>query len=403
MPAFGEPATKNYRLPSLWGELADHTPQSWRSQRSPELVGLFAAQVYGTTPAGGGVAGVAETSRDETALDGAATRRELTVTLSGPLGTRDVHLLLYTPNDRSTPAPVLFGLNFQGNHSTTFEPAVTISRSWIPEPVGRGAQARRWPYARAITRGYAVATVHYADIEEDRPGHAATGVRGLFDTAEQLEHERQPDGWGAIGAWAWGMSRIIDVLLTMPELDASRIVAHGHSRLGKTALWAGAQDQRIAAAISNDSGCAGASLFRHHSGESVHMITRDFPHWFCPRFNDYAGAHESLPVDQHLLLAAILPRPVHVASADLDAHADPYGEFLATVHASPIAGLFGGRGTAHPAPAADVPTETALAITPPTAGSRVGGLLSYSLRAGEHDVLAEDWDHFMDFADENLG
>lgn len=391
-------ALDNYELPGLWTDYADRTADAW-AERSAQLVDLFAAHVYGQTPAGGALASLTERSRREV-FGGSALRREFTLTVAGPLGTRELSMLLYTP--QGIAAPALLGLNFEGNHSTTTDQDVRISRAWMKAPAARGNQERRWPYRDAIDRGYAVATLHYSEIEEDRPGAAGRGVRGLFHTAQHLEQARQPTDWGAIGAWAWGLSRAFDALEQLPEIDSTRVIAHGHSRLGKTALWAVAQDRRFAGAISNDSGCAGASLFRHRTGENIHMITRDFPHWFSARFNDFRDAEENLPLDQHLLLAAIAPRPVHVASATLDAHADPRGEFLSTVHASPVFGLFGARGT-HEAPAGtDVSAAEAAVIPQPAPGSRVGSRLSYSLREGEHDVLAEDWRHFMDFADENL-
>ena len=394
-----------YTLPSLWGDSGtERTTAQWKLKRRPELLDLFARHVYGRTPSGGGIVSVRERSRNEIALEGMATRRELAVTLSGPLGRKEVSLLLYVPNGTTLakPAPVFVGLNFSGNHSTTLEAGVKVSQAWVDVPAERGADERRWPLSMALRRGYAVATLHNADLEEDRPGAATRGVRGLFGSERTL-HE--PDAWGAIGAWAWGLSRVMDVLESLDDIDASSVIVHGHSRLGKAALWAAAQDERFAGAISNDSGCAGASLFRHKTGENVQMITANFPHWFCENFNSYQNAEESLPVDQHNLLSLLAPRPLHVASAHLDAHADPRGEYLSTLHASPIVCFFGQRGTLPDGivPAgSDLPSAIAATVELPEAGVRVGGLLSYHVREGEHDVLADDWTHFIDFADENV-
>lgn len=395
----------SYTLPSLWGGSgAERTTARWALERRPELLDLFAKHVYGRTPSGQGVTNVRERSRNETALEGMATRRELSITVSGPLGSKEVSLLLYVPNNttRVKPAPVFLGLNFKGNHSTTLEPDVEVSQAWVKVPAERGDERRRWPMSMIVARGYAVATMHNADLEEDRPGAAAGGVRGLFESGRT---PREPDAWGAIGAWAWGLSRVVDVFESLEDINASSVIVHGHSRLGKTALWAAAQDDRFAAAISNDSGCAGASLFRHLRGENVQMITTNFPHWFSRNFNNYQNAEETLPIDQHHLLALLAPRPVHVASARLDAHADPRGEYLCTLHASPIFDLFGQRGTLPggmiPA-GCDLPPAMAARFESPETGVRVGGLLSYHVREGEHDVLVEDWTHFMDFADENV-
>jgi hypothetical protein len=261
----------------------------------------------------------------------------------------------------------------------------------------RGAKARRWPYEQILARGYAVATAYYEEIEIDAPGNAAAGVRGIF-----AEDKADPESWGAIGAWAWGLSRLFDALDAFAATAA--VFAVGHSRLGKTALWAAAQDERFAAVISNDSGCGGASLFRHKGVEDIAVITSAQPHWFAPGFADYRNAEETLPVDQHQLLALQAPRPTHVASATRDPGADPYGEYLATLHASPIFeryGLTGPLPAGTIAPGADLEPARALAQPWPAPGHRVGRQLSYHLRDGEHDILAEDWAHFLDFADQN--
>lgn len=402
-----------FPLPSLWGA-ADRprTAREWEFFRRPELLEVYSSQVYGRTPEGGGVSGVEIASCDREALGGLATMSQLKLSLTGPRGSKTASLLLYVPNDASAaePAPVLVGLNFMGNQSTTDDPTIMESPGWVSSAgwetsaAERAAQVRRWPVRIPLERGYAVAIMHYAELEGDLPGLAAAGVRGLFHGEDELAAPA-PDMWGAIGAWAWGLSRILDVLLTMPEIDGAAAIVHGHSRLGKTALWAAAQDPRFAAAISNDSGCVGASLFRHAAGETIPMITRDFPHWFAANLNAYRDDLAALPVDQHHLLALIAPRPVHVASATQDAHADPRGEFLSTVYASPILELYGHKGT-RPAgqglPGDDVAWQDAAKLGTSAPGKRIGGRLSYHMRDGIHDVLAEDWQHFVDFADANV-
>lgn len=406
MPTDKPDATNDaaYTLPSLWGSHeGPRTAAAWDARRQ-ELVELFASEVYGRTPSGGGVGEVKVRSVDPAALGGLATCQQMTVTLAGPLGARTASLLLYLPNTASAPVGCFVGLNFKGNHATSADPAIDISDGWMPAPSARGEAARRWPAGLVIERGYALATMHYSELEPDAPGRAAEGVRGLFETEQALQ-ARAGDAWGAVGAWAWGLSRILDVLIATPGIDGKRIIVHGHSRLGKAALWSAVQDRRFAGVVSNDSGCAGASLTRHVSGETIAMITRDFPHWFAPNLAGYGDRIDALPVDQHQLLAAMAPRPVHVASATLDAHADPRGEFLSTLHASPVFSLHGHDGTlADPAipPGEDVPFDTARRVAMPLVGTRIGGRLSYHLREGGHDVLAEDWAHFLDFADEQL-
>ena len=166
------------------------------------------------------------------------------------------------------------------------------------------------------------------------------------------------------------------------------MIVVGHSRLGKTALWAGAGDERFAMVVSNESGCGGAALERRNFGETVRRITTVFPHWFCPNFAGWAGRAPEMPFDQHVLLAMTAPRPLYVASAAEDLWADPRGEFLAAVAAAPAWELFGkeGLGTAD-FPAPDAP---------------VGGSIGYHVRSGAHDLLAWDWERFADFAEKAL-
>jgi hypothetical protein len=234
-----------------------------------------------------------------------------------------------------------------------------------------------------VNRGYALATVYYGDIEPDFPEGWRRGVRTAF-SADQYG----PDDWGAIGVWAWGLSRALDYLAEDDAVDATRVAVMGHSRLGKTALWAGAQDTRFAIAISNNSGAGGAAIARRRFGEAIHHSVSMVPYWYRARYRDYAKNESTLPVDAHLLLALMAPRPVYVASATEDLWADPRGEFLAAKHAGPVFQLFGRRGvgvTAQPAP-----------------DRSIGDFVGYHVRSGKHAVMAFDWEQYLRFADRHL-
>ncbi len=375
---------------------AVHDVATWTAKRRPELLAHFAHEVYGRTPAGRPPGESFELeSVDHHALAGRATRKEITVWFDAERKSPPMHLLLYVPNDRAShPHPAFLGLNFSGNHTVNADPAITLSKAWIPEPAtgvvdhhatdaARGTDASKWQIETVIARGYATATAYYGDLCPDRPDGLAAGVNAWL--GRPGTEKRPADAWGAIGVWAWGLSRALDYLETDPDIDGGRVAVHGHSRLGKTALWAGAQDPRFAMVISNDSGCGGAALSKRVHGETVARINAVFPHWFCRNFRKYDGNEAALPIDQHELLALIAPRPLCVASAEDDDWADPRSEFLSVKAAEPVYALWGLAGPG----AADVPP-----IHHP-----VGATLRYHIRAGKHDLTAYDWSCYLDAAD----
>jgi pimeloyl-ACP methyl ester carboxylesterase len=221
------------------------------------------------------------------------------------------------------------------------------------------------------------------DIDEDYDDEHRGGVHGVFG---------RPNGdasWGTIAAWAWGASRVLDVVSDIvPEIDANRIAVVGHSRGGKTALWAAATDSRFAMAVSNNSGCAGAALSRGAKGETVGEINVGFPHWFSTNYRRYGKDPYKLPIDQHQLLGLIAPRLLYVASATEDAWADPQGEWLSTLSA----------GSAWKDPEMSVGWDAKLNPDQPVHAGRVG----YHLRTGRHSLTRKDWEFFSDFAAERL-
>ncbi len=370
---------------------------TWTKKRRPEVLELFRSEMFGRRPSA--PAKLKYKVFDETrgALGGKAIRKQVTLFFSDNEKGPRMDLLLYIPANAKGPVPAFLGLNFGGNQAINADPGIKMSQSWQrgKEPgyvkgrateASRGASSRRWDVNAILDRGYALATAYYGDIDPDYNDGFKNGVHPLFYREGQTKPAA--DEWGSIAAWAWGLSRALDYLEKDAAIDAKRVAVMGHSRLGKTALWAGAEDERFAIVISNDSGCGGAKISRRNYGESVHQINYNFPHWFCDNFKKYNERVNDLPFDQHMLIALMAPRPVYVASADQDRHADPRGEFLAALHAESVYRLFGASGLG----VKDMPS-----VNQPKMGT-----IGYHLRAGVHDVTPYDWKCYLDFADRHF-
>ncbi|MBM3786486.1 MAG: DUF1080 domain-containing protein, partial [Acidobacteria bacterium] len=386
--AYAQPPGANYdeaKVPryTLPDPLANtRTAGDWTNRRRAEILNLFSGEVYGRTPVRKIDVKAEILDISKNALGGAATRKQ--VRLQFPNG-HYAEVLIFLPNHVKGPVPVFLGLNFTGNHAVHKDPAIRVTKSWMrakdnnhqASEKERGNGASRWEVEHVIARGYGTVTAYYGDFDPDFDDGFQNGVHALFPDKD----------WGSLGAWAWGLSRIMDHLETDKDIDSKRVALHGHSRIGKAALWAGAQDERFAIVISNNSGEGGAALARRVFGETTERINTAFPHWFTSRYKRYNGRESEMPVDQHMLLALIAPRPLYVNSAVEDQWADPRGEFLSALAADPVYRLLGTEGL----PAKEMPP-----IERPSIG-RIG----YHIRNGKHDVTLYDWTQWMNFADKH--
>lgn len=402
VPNYDESKVPQYTLPDplvLANGKRVEDAKTWQKKRRPELLKLFEREMFGRSPGKPPMMKFQTWSLDRRVFDGKATRKEITIYFTGKTNGPSLDLLIYLPNNAPKPVPVFLGLNYYGNQSIHPDPAVKITDRWMRQgkddsvvnnratEQSRGLQASRWNVETALERGFAVATYYYGDTEPDHEHGWKQGLRAALSKRGEFTVFK-PDEWGAIAAWAWGLSRAMDYIEKDRDLDPSRVAVFGHSRHGKTALWAGAVDERFAIVISNDSGCGGAALSRRCFGETVGRINTAFPHWFCGNFKKYNENEAALPFDQHELIALIAPRPVYVASAEQDKWADPKGEFLAAKHAEPVYRLFGLEGLG-------------VEEMPPV-NTPVGKTIGYHIRTGPHDITEYDWAQYLNFAERHF-
>ena len=357
--------------------------KQWEKLRRPEILKLFEDNEYGVMPDAKVKTSYRVVEEGEDALGGKSIRRQIEIVFNCNEQERKMLVLLYMPKGVRK-CPVFVSPNFQGNATTTDDPAVIESQYSTYE---RAHQASRWSYERIINSGFAIATFHYFDIYFDKDYKLAETIYPLFGINSKADF--QENTGKAIAAWAWGCSRVLDYLFTLKNIDKKRAIIMGHSRLGKTALWCGALDKRFAMVISNNSGCSGAALSRRNYGETVPRINKSFPWWFCNKYQSYNQDVFSLPMDQHELLALIAPRPVYVASAQEDRWADPRGEFLSLQEACKVYALYG--------------LDTLEDCSFPTVGEHLWrGNCGYHIRTGVHDVTDYDWQSYIEFAKEKL-
>lgn len=338
--------------------------EAWETKRRQELIKLFEDNIYGTTPKSFDSISFTTINQSDNALNGHARLKEVDIKIFRNGQSVVIHLVMFVPKTRPRPAVFLM-INNRGVENV--DPTRKIKTEF-------------WPAEMVIDSGYAMASFSVKDLAPDNKDSFANAALRLYP--EQLNAD---NGMRAIGAWAWGASRAMDYLQTDKDVDARKVAVIGHSRGGKTALWAAAQDTRFAMCISNCSGNTGVALSKRIFGETVAVINNAFPHWFTTNYKKYNNNERSLPVDQHMLVSLVAPRPLYATNASKDLWADPTGTFLSLKHAEEVYALYGLK-SALPSqpPAIDQPI-----IRPP---------LAYHNHEGEHNLTVYDWKNFVAFA-----
>jgi len=393
VPNFDESKVGSYTLPDPL-VLSNGEPvrdaRTWRTRRRPEILALFESIMYGRAPGRPADERFEIFDRGTPALGGRATRKQVMIHLLKDPNAPQIQLVEYIPAGARKPVPMLLMIGFTAPSGMFDDPGIRPGMVWDQAtrkkvPASRSPQVARIDVTRFLDAGIGVAAFYYGDLDPDFPGGYALGIRALYDKVD--EAERPPDAWGAFSAWAWSLSRVQDYLETDPAVDAKRVAIQGASRLGKTVLWAAARDQRFAAVIACCSGKMGSALMRRNFGEGINKDGSGTAYWVAGNLGKYAEREDALPMDGHMLLALIAPRPVLLQTGKADHAADPKGEFLSAVAAGPVYRLLGKQdlGAASWPPAAPILND-----------------IGYTMHEGGHGIDAADWDIYLAFLRRHL-
>lgn len=343
--------------------------ETWWNQRRPEVLQAFRSKIYGTIPENIPDISYEVTAVDSTALDGKALKKTITGTIDNsryPEANPELQFTLHLPPEATNPVPVIVQASWGFG-------------SFGPPPDGPT------PKEQVLAKGWAFVTFNTTALQADNGAGLDEGIIGLMNNGEF----REPDDWGVLMAWSWGLSRILDYLETTAEVDASRAGVQGHSRWGKTALLAAAMDRRWEVAFPSCSGAMGASLEKRNWGETIDIVASSGEyHWMAGNYLKYVDNWQAMPADAHLLISLVAPRPLFITAATEDHWTDPRGMFLAAKKASPVYDLLGARGLS--ADSMPAPDE-----------SLIDHELAFRMHEGGHTALP-DWPVFLEFAERHL-
>ena len=387
-PNYDENKVPAFILPSPLNK-ADGTQTAsvteWENYRRQEVLDLLAEHMYGKIPPAPKNMQIILLS-EKKVFGGLGTRKQIRLVFSDKFAENIAFdILAYVPKCKN--APCVTGLNFGGNHSIEEDTEILMPDYPLPEDEvkERASQYRRWEPQYLLERGFGLVTGCYNQLFCDKTDGTSGSIYRLFYSEDTLK-SAAPGEHTAISAWSWGLCRIMDYIVSCGDYNTSKVIVTGHSRLGKTALWAGANDQRFSIIVSNNSGCGGAALTKREFGETLEIMNGIFPHWLVPQAKLDGKMPQQISYDQNFLLALAAPRGLAVASASEDTWADPKGEFLGLAGTNSVYALY---------------QEQKIACSPVPQGNESldNGKRHYHCRVGKHDILRYDWEKYLDFAE----
>lgn len=393
---YDEAKTGSYTLPDplkLNNGQPVHDSKTWFEKRRPEIIAMFESQQYGRAPGRPAEETFEVYDKGTPVFDGKAIRKQITIHLSKDPKWPTIDLLVYLPAAAKKPVPMFLSINFGAVQNAVDDPGIKPQEVWDAKTNRRIPPIAAHNFGRLsieplLDAGFGVATFYYGDVDPDYPAGFSNGIRARYLRPGQSQ--LAPDEWGSIAAWGWGMSRVQDYFETDKSIDARRVAIHGVSRLGKTVMWAGAHDQRFAVVIASCSGEGGAALSHRNYGETIAHLTAPtrYPYQFAENYAKYAGFPDTAPMDAHMLVALIAPRPVLLQTGSTDSWSDPKGEFLAAVAAEPVYKLLGKDG---------MDTDVWPAAKHPILHD-----IGYYMHEGGHGMVPTDWAIYIEFLKKHL-
>lgn len=380
------------------------TAKQWYNKRRPEILKMFEEQQYGKWP--NKRAKVHYSIKEDLGFGGEAIRKQVTIYFTKDETGPQVDVLIYLPKDANGPVPLLLNLSFFSNNMLVSDEGILPGHRWDPntnkyaDPSAAPAFPRMGarqgaangekyenPFNKTVKQylkeGFGFASLCYTDFTPDSNNKGNVGVMGLY--WKDSKTEREADEWGTISAWAWGVSHVIDYFEKDKDIDAKRVALTGCSRLGKTTIWTGAREPRIAMVIPSCSGEGGAALSRRNFGETVAHLTEGtrFPYQFARNYAQWGPDPSKMPMDAHMLIALIAPRPLLLSTGNTDNWSDPKGEFFAAVEAGPVYELLG--------------KDSLGTNVMPEAEQPIYHTLGYVMHDGGHGVMTQDWTYYLEF------